>query len=334
MNHRRTYLRALVAFIAMILLMLNTDIAATGVAAGIDLCIRVVIPSLFPFFIISSWLNSSIQGISIPGLRLLGNFLHLNSGSEGIFLIGLLGGYPVGAQCIADAKQQGQLDTMHAQRMLGFCSNAGPAFIFGITRLLFVAKYTPWIIWLIHICSAIFVGIILPPVPSKPPFNIQPQPISFTNAMKQSIHTTISVCSWIILFKTILQFLTAITSKYPFLSLTIGLLELSNGTLQLNNIPQESMRFILCSSYLGFGGLCVWMQTHSVSGTCGTGLYLPGKVMQLLISASLSALISMFLFQENIIPPLYFLLMSTVSIFLIIMIRHHCTKKLWKLTQI
>lgn len=329
-----TYIRAVIGFAIMLLLITCTNIAATGVASGIDLCIRVVIPSLFPFFIITSWLNGSIQEITIPGLRLLGRFLHLSAGSEGIFFIGLLGGYPIGAQCIADANRHGQIDTIQANRMLGFCSNAGPAFIFGITRLLFSSKFIPWIVWMIQISSAIFVGMILPPIAQQTSVVIERRPISFIKAMKQSTQATASVCGWIILFKTIQQFLTPITRNNPVTILILGFLELSNGILQLDNIPVASIRFIFCSAYLGFGGLCVWMQTYSTTGSLGTGLYLPGKLIQLITCILLSSYSSIFLFQENIITPVYLLVITTIGLSLICQLRKYCAKKLWKLTQI
>ena len=58
---------------AMFLLIMNTKTAISGASAGIELCLKVLIPSLFPFFVVSTYLNASMLGLPIPGLRMIGS---------------------------------------------------------------------------------------------------------------------------------------------------------------------------------------------------------------------------------------------------------------------
>ena len=60
------------AAVGMLLLILDSKTAVTGAWDGIELCLRTVIPSLFPFFIISAALTSSLAGMKLPLLRPLG----------------------------------------------------------------------------------------------------------------------------------------------------------------------------------------------------------------------------------------------------------------------
>ena len=53
-------------------------------------------------------------------------------------VLGMLSGYPVGAQTAASLYASGQLTKEETERLLGFCSNAGPAFIFGMVGGLFM----------------------------------------------------------------------------------------------------------------------------------------------------------------------------------------------------
>ena len=148
--------------IAMLVLILDAKTALTGAKEGITLCLYTVIPSLFPFIFISGILSSTLVGLNLPILRPLGKLCGIPSGSEPLLLLGLIGGYPVGAQNIAHAFNSRQLDKNTARRMLGFCNNAGPAFIFGLMSSMFKSPAAPWFLWLIHIISALAVGSFLP----------------------------------------------------------------------------------------------------------------------------------------------------------------------------
>ena len=118
-------------------LIVDSQSALMGAREGLELCIKTVIPSLMPFFFLSVLLTNRLSGKKISMLRPLGRILRLPEGAESIFLIGILGGYPVGAQAISQAAQAGSLDRSNAKRMLGFCSNAGPSFNFGILGRMF-----------------------------------------------------------------------------------------------------------------------------------------------------------------------------------------------------
>lgn len=294
MKNRRQITTGTMAAIAFLLLILDGQTAFQGALEGMELCIRTVIPSLFPFFILSMLLASSLTGKNLNLLRPLGKLLRIPSGSEGIFLIGLLGGYPTGAQSIAIAHKNGQLSTRDAQRMMGFCSNAGPAFIFGMIGPMFSSQLIPWILWIIHIASALLTGILLPGRSADSAAISPSQEIRIQTALERSIHTMANVCGWIVLFRVVLSFL----NRWLFFLLPstvqillAGVLELSNGCVLLKDIQDEGLRLLICSGFLGFGGLCVLMQTDLVAETTGIGMYLPGKISQTVISLILSFIV-------------------------------------------
>ncbi len=316
------------AFLSMTLLILDTRTALTGASDGVDICIRTVIPSLFPFFVIASFLTGMLSGAKFTLMRPLCKLLGIPYGAESFLLIGLLGGYPVGAQCIAQAYEDGALPGEDAKRMLGFCSNAGPAFLFGMAGHLFTSPWCPWILWLIHIVSALIVGIVLRQVPSSPFCRCTGRKVSFPNALRRGIRSMAEVCAWVILFRVVIAF-----SQRWFLwllpqtaqAVIFGLLELSNGCISLAVIPAESVRFILCAFFLGCGGLCVGMQTMSVVGKLGTGAYFPGKLLQSTCSLLAAIMIQRMIFpqsQQAAIPPaLIAALLAGIAAFTVVILR-------------
>ena len=311
---------------AMMLLILDSKTALLGAQEGLELCIRTVVPSLFPFFVLSGLLTSALNGISI--LKPLGALLRIPEGAESLLLIGFLGGYPVGAQCIHDAWKSGSLSRRDARRMLPFCSNAGPAFIFGMTSVLFTNGAAPWCLWGIQIISAVVTALLLPGAPA-PCAKIQPKDTMTPRvALERSIKNMATVCGWVILFRVVLAFCGKWTFHAfpdPVNVLLSGFLELANGCCAMSALPEEGTRFLLCAVCLSFGGLCVGMQTLSAVGELGMGMYFPGKVMQTMISFLLAQLVLSFLFsgEYEAISPLInaFLVSSLVTIGLFLKFR-------------
>ena len=292
---------AAIAVVGMMLLILDSKHALLGAVEGLELCYRTVIPSLFPFFVFSALLTNSLTGTSIPLLKPVCRLCGIPKGGESLLAIGLLGGYPVGAQCVYGAYSSGHLSSQEARRLLGFCSNAGPSFIFGIAASLFSSPIYVWVLWAIHIVSVLLVGSLLPGKSRRSLTGNSSERITLQQILQKSINAMCSVCAWIILFKI----LFAICEHWflwrfpePHHTFIIGILELTNGCFSLRNIESECLRFILCSGMLAFGGICVGMQTVSVTGALGTGTYFPGKILQCAFSILLAYIMSFILFPS------------------------------------
>lgn len=287
---------AITAALAMLLLILDTKTALSGGREGVELCLRTVIPSLFPFFILSQLLNSALLENPVPLLRPLGRWMGIPEGAEPLLAVGFLGGYPVGAQCIGAACREGRLSPKDGKRMLAFCNNAGPAFLFGIAAALFPKGWMGWALWGIHILSAILTALLLP---GKSRGTVPVNRVGrsgLTEALKKSLLIMAQVCGWVVLFRVVLAFLMHwfgwLLPQWGSVLLA-GCLEISNGCCMLADIQNVGVRFVFCSGFLAFGGLCVGLQTLSVACDMDTALYFPGKLMQTLLSVSLAMLVQL-----------------------------------------
>ena len=271
------------AALGMLLLILDSRTALTGAREGIELCVRTVIPSLFPFFVLSILLTGSLTGREMPILRPLEKLTGIPKGSGSILLTGLLGGYPVGAQSVAQAKETGRLSPGDARRMLAFCNNAGPAFLFGMASSLFPKPWMAWALWALHILSALTVSLFLPGESAREIHTAPGNRPTLSSAMASALRVMATVCGWVVLFRVVIAFVGRWFSwLLPAECQVIlsGLLELTNGCCSLASIENVELRFLLCSAMLAFGGLCVAMQTFSVAQDTDLTLYFPGKLMQ------------------------------------------------------
>lgn len=301
---------------SMVVLILDSKTALTGAIDGIDLCLKVVIPSLFPFLILSAVLTEATFGMKLRFLQPLCRLCRIPDGAAPLALVGLIGGYPVGAQCITRAWQKGQLSASDARRMMGFCSNAGPAFIFGMTAGLFDSKTIPWVLWLIQIAAAIMTGYLLPGRANTFAESTQVASLSPAAVLRQAMAAMSSICGWVIVFRIVINFCDRWFLNFlppAAQCLIAGILELTNGCCRLIQIPQDSLRFLFCAVFLSFGGIGVYMQTISVTQELGTGNYILGKIMQTNIAVILSLVISPILFNAETHFHIHILLSSVVT---------------------
>ena len=170
----------------------------------------------------------------------------------------------------------------------------------------------PWALWGIHILSAVLVAVFLPGGCNKESSSVTGQSVAFTQAVKAAITAMGYICAWVVLFRIILAFLDRwLLWLFPteLRVFIYGLLELANGCCALEMIPSAGLRFLVASTMLGFGGICVLMQTVSVTGGLGSGQYLIGKMLQVVFSLMLSFSLQFVLFPDESIKISPFLLL-------------------------
>ena len=263
--------KLLFAALGMLLLILDSRCAAQSARDALGLCLKTVIPSLFPMFVLSGILVSACRGASGRMLTGLERLIGLPTGGGVLFLLGILGGFPVGAQCIAQAVDSRNLSRSDGEGMLGFCNNCSPAFLFGIAGSIFSSASAALWIFLIQMETAMLMAS-LTPFKSAACSSMAPNSDSVSGAISRAIRSMASVCAWVVLAGVAVGFLDRwFYPLFPgFLATVItGMLEITNGILGLAAIGDETVRFVLCTGFVCFGGFSVWMQISSFASSQG-----------------------------------------------------------------
>ena len=88
-------------------------------AEALSLCVRSVVPSLFPFLVISGLLVSmGIGELAAPYLAgFMGPLYRLPGCASSALLLGRVGGYPIGAKTAADLYREGLLSRDEAEQL-------------------------------------------------------------------------------------------------------------------------------------------------------------------------------------------------------------------------
>ena len=152
----------LVLFTICLVVFSSSNLTATK--SGLTLWATCVVPSLFPFFVITNLLSRT-KVVNIIG-KLLDKFMRPFFNVPGIggfaFVMGLISGYPVGAKIVADFREKGLVTQDEGERLLAFTNNSGPLFILSSVGIaLFGDTKTGLLLLATHILACITVGIIL-----------------------------------------------------------------------------------------------------------------------------------------------------------------------------
>lgn len=266
-------------------------------AEALALCAGSVVPALFPFLVLSILLVSLgfgelvspyLSGLMTPLFRLPGC-------ASSAVLLGLAGGYPIGAQTAARLYGEGSLTRGEAERLLAFCNNSNPVFLISVLGAgVFGSVRTGMWLWLIHILSALLAGLAFrgygesgaPQYAArKIPFQDVPLAAALVEAVKGGLAGILSVCAFVVFFYVLAAPLASLGGRLG--PLLVGVTELFSLTPLLT---ADGFGFVLAAGCAGWGGLSVLCQTAAVLEGSGLRLRscLLGKVLQGLLSAALA----------------------------------------------
>ena len=323
MTHYPFYLSAALGVFA--LLTAEAPAAREGALWGLDLCLHLLIPALLPFFGAAGLLNRlGLPGLLARRLRKPLALLGLSGPGAAAFLLGLTGGYPLGAATVADFCRKGQLERREAERLLGFCDNTGPSFAVGVMgAAVFGRAWIGLLLYAVHLLTAAAMALLSArrarPVPAVPEDEGPPAVGEALAAAALSAGRALaSVCVFVVFFSALLYALDA-NGLFSLLAgavsgrlgtelrwsraLLWSLLELSGAAGLLSGLAPTPVNLALASFALGWGGLCVHLQSLGV--TAGTGLSLrrrlTGKLVHGLVSAVLIYIMSTVLCKLKIL---------------------------------
>lgn len=280
--------------LAMVFLILDSRCAADSAREALFLCGKTLIPSLFPLFVLGGMLVPALAQIRIPGLSRILGF------PEGYFLLGLLGGYPLGAACIARAAERGDLRAEDAERLTGLCSLCGPGFLFGVVGTL-LSPGAAAVVFALQLEAALLTAALWPGATTTR-IQAQAEAVSLSDTLNKATQSILTVCGWVTLAAVAAGFLRrwvlALLPEGIAVVLT-GLMELTNGILAAGNLGKDA-RFLLCALFASFGGISVLLQIRGVSPVIPMGQCIGQKTVHAVITTALA-----FLYLRTGIPALF-----------------------------
>ena len=309
----RDALLGAVLVLAALSLVLWPQASMEAASMGLNLCANVIVPSLFPFFVLSGlvvelglagYVGRVLERVMVPLFRVPG-------ACASALALGFIGGYPVGARTAIDLYETGHCSKTEAERLLAFCNNSGPAFILGVVGTgVFCDSRAGLLLYLTHVLASVCVGLVFRfykageesgSVGRSPHSPIRARRLSsaFTDTVKNSFFSTLNICAFVVFFTVVIRMLT-VSGILPVLAkglgvllgpvgmseawgrrLLTGVLEISSGVWSLVGEGGMDGRLTMAAFMLGWAGISVHCQVLSFLGDSGlsVGAYLTGKML-------------------------------------------------------
>ncbi len=155
------------ALLVLLLYLLASPAAASrSVTEALGVCAGRLIPSLFPFLVLTGLLSGSGAAgtLAAPFAPLFERVFRLDGCGAAVFLLGAVGGFPLGAVMTAGLLERGMLADRDAELLCCISNNAGPAFCIGVIGA--GLRQDPSFgrrVWLCQLAAAAVIGLILRP---------------------------------------------------------------------------------------------------------------------------------------------------------------------------
>lgn len=279
----KTIFLIVTVFAAVFLLLFYAPFTVSGISDGLLYSAKYLIPSLFPFMVISSFTMYSGayrpigKMFSLPTRYL---FRLPNSASAAIVL-GLVGGFPVGAKCVSMLYSSGQITQKQADRMMSFCVCSGPAFLItAVGTVMLRNAFIGIILYLSQVVSAVIIGIAVSfterTIPDKSTYQNQAQENkTLTEALISSCsdgaYSVLELTSLVAVFSVLMSiilksglndifsdWLSFLGADTVVSSVVIPIVFEVTGACK--QICYGGCQPWVLSFAVGFGGLCVHMQ--------------------------------------------------------------------------
>lgn len=298
---KRIFCAAVLA--AVLFMLINSGAVIKYSRDALDMCFEFIIPTLFPFFVMSGLLiysgfGSVLARAAGPVMRPLFNVAPAGAAA---FVLGIISGFPLGAATAADLYRCGSLSKSEAERLAAFCNNSGPLFIIGsVGAAIYCRPVFGITLYIIHIMASVLVGMIFShwgrARHNSPPMRLDTRdmPLTevFSSALSRAAQSILTVCFSIIFFSALSRALLDALPLPPLLyAVASGLCEFSTGVLSLSRLDIGiAEKLVLTSFVIGFSGFSVHLQVIAVTAGAGLSLapYIIGKLLHGVIAAALT----------------------------------------------
>ena len=272
---------ALLSLTAFVIFLNRSDVAIEYMKKGLGLCGAAVIPSLFPFMVISELVIQSPAVYNICKIfrRPMKLLFNVSEAGGCAFILGALCGFPIGAKTAISAYDSGRISKDELSRLLCFCNNPGSAFVISVVGIsLFGSKQIGVIMYVCVILSSVTVGLLSKFLSSKkqfqkkdtsflPPADIDAISI-FTGAVSKSALSMLTVCAYVVFFSSLVgcigDILSSLSAPNILSTLIFGFFEISSGVKAAASTKSIEAAIILASAFVAWSGISVHCQIITI----------------------------------------------------------------------
>jgi len=281
---------------------------------GIKLWATAILPTLLPFFFLTSILSSLgfIQKLGKLFSPVTRKFFKTDGISGYVYIMSVISGYPVGAKTTAELNKNGIISKGQACKITTFTSTSGPLFIIGTVGIgMLNSAKLGYLILISHVLGAFLNGLIYR--------NTFKEPLSqniitlnnnnmLENSMYNSIKSVLIVGGYVAIFYMLISMFNNFNLLFPFAkflslitplnfesssALINGIIEVTRGCVDLSTIGlTQKQALVFATGLISFGGISIFLQalTFLKKFDISIKFYLLSKTTQTIISILIALL--------------------------------------------
>lgn len=271
----------LVIFLFIIFLAFPEQSSASA-KKSIFICLETLIPSLFPFFVLSS------LAVSLGFSKLIGNvfsrfmrpLFKCSPKTASPFVLGLLSGFPVGASTSVKLYKNGEISRGDCSKSLAFSNNPSVGFVVSVAGAGILKDVrVGWILYISLTLASVFSGMITCRLFPEDKFMLEKSGVKeveisvlqkFLFAVRDGGAGVLNVSAFVVFFSVVCGVVGDVLHiPYPFSSLLFGFFEISSGISSINPyLLSFTQNAVIAAAVLAWSGLSVHSQVlFSVADT-------------------------------------------------------------------
>lgn len=289
-----------------LLLFLDSETASEQMKRGMRICFDTLIPSIFPFMVISELLVRS--GACEPISRIMRRPMEFLFGVSGecasALVLGIVCGFPVGAKVAASLCSRGEITKKECENLLSFCNYpSAPFMIFAVGEGMFGSRDIGIFLYLTVLLSGLLLGIIFRPKDVKSGITKDKKATLkdentfslFSSSVVSAAASVISVCAFVTFFTCFVGCISSLfgaDTSSPMRGLLFSFFELTSGCAACASLDEPRLAIIFAAAAGGWSGISVFLQIYTLTRIEGEDISLLPYIKSKAASALLCALIA------------------------------------------
>jgi len=273
----------------IVCILVFSSASSKGIVSGLEYSSKLLIPSLFPFMVLSGFIIRSGISVYLGKLTapLTTHVFRLPEKASAAVLLSFIGGFPVGAKCVRLLYDKGDINSCQAEQMMLFCICSGPAFLItGVGTIMLGNSVSGLILYVSQLLSGLILGILsgiiyrdsdMSESAERKEYEKGGYINDFICSCSDGAVSVINLVSLVVFFSMFLS----VAEETGLSGLLYSLLKMlgadhsladcafpiiSEVTTACNRICQGGCPLSMLSLAAGFGGLCVHFQIFALLG--------------------------------------------------------------------
>lgn len=294
---KKTRLYAIFCLILACLMLLHGQELRDAIFSGMSLAATNIIPTLFPFMILSDlWASITNSNSRSVVSKTFERVFKINGAALTALICGMFAGFPLGVKSAAALYRAKAISKQELERLAPMVNLPSPAFVIsGIGIGLFHDIKYGILLYLSVLLSSLATGLISKAKCTNSPKSdiISRQNFVLSDSIRDAAYASLAISAYIVFFSGVIGLLSSFVQNKEILAIISTLLEIGNSSVMLAKCPSFSQEVaaILTAFALGFSGMSVHMQAFAfLPSEISKAKYLLRKFLIGIISSLIFAL--------------------------------------------